>query len=448
MKQKDIRSKFSNHKNIIRLAIPIILANASAPLLGLSDTAVIGRTGTATELGAISLASLIFSFIYWGFGFLRMGTTGFISQAWGANNQTEVNLIYYRTFLTAILIGSVLIALQIPIAEVSRKLMSASPQVKSEVDNYFYIRIWGAPATLITFGIIGSLIGLGHTRQLLWIQLSLNFLNLLLNIIFVVGLKLGVKGIALGTLIAEWFALFYAIYLLHKTTQIPFSFSIIRKKWTEIINKQKIWMIFRVNLDIMLRTFALLTGFAWFANQGAKFGDSILAANHILLQFISLSAFFLDGYAHVVEMLSGKSIGAKNQKEFILQVKNSTELAAITAFMLGLGIILFGPIAIQFFSNNINVLNIAKNHVIYAGIYIMFSFAAFQLDGIFIGATQSKAMRNASIISLIILVASGTLLVQKWGNSGLWISFILYIIARGISLGLYFPQLIRSTFRN
>lgn len=326
--------------------------------------------------------------------------------------------------------------------------MSASPQVKSEVDNYFYIRIWGAPATLITFGIIGSLIGLGHTRQLLWIQLSLNFLNLLLNIIFVVGLKLGVKGIALGTLIAEWFALFYVIYLLHKTTQIPFSFSIIRKKWTEIINKQKIWMIFRVNLDIMLRTFALLTGFAWFANQGAKFGDSILAANHILLQFISLSAFFLDGYAHVVEMLSGKSIGAKNQKEFILQVKNSTELAAITAFMLGLGIILFGPIAIQFFSNNINVLNIAKNHVIYAGIYIMFSFAAFQLDGIFIGATQSKAMRNASIISLIILVASGTLLVQKWGNSGLWISFILYIIARGISLGLYFPQLIRSTFRN
>ncbi|SUP54612.1 Na(+)/drug antiporter [Weeksella virosa] len=314
MKQKDIRSKFSNHKNIIRLAIPIILANASAPLLGLSDTAVIGRTGTATELGAISLASLIFSFIYWGFGFLRMGTTGFISQAWGANNQTEVNLIYYRTFLTAILIGSVLIALQIPIAEVSRKLMSASPQVKSEVDNYFYIRIWGAPATLITFGIIGSLIGLGHTRQLLWIQLSLNFLNLLLNIIFVVGLKLGVKGIALGTLIAEWFALFYVIYLLHKTTQIPFSLSIIKEKWTEIINKQKIWMIFRVNLDIMLRTFALLTGFAWFANQGAKFGDSILAANHILLQFISLSAFFLDGYAHVVEMLSGKSIGAKKPK--------------------------------------------------------------------------------------------------------------------------------------
>ncbi len=448
MKQKDIKSKFSNHKNIIRLAIPIILANASAPLLGLSDTAVIGRTGTATELGAISLASLIFSFIYWGFGFLRMGTTGFISQAWGANNQTEVNLVYYRTFLTAVLIGIVLIILQFPIAEISRQLMSASPQVKSQVEDYFYIRIWGAPATLITFGIIGSLIGLGHTKQLLWIQLLLNLLNIVLNILFVVGFKLGVKGIALGTLIAEWIALFYAIYLLHKTTQIPFSLTKLKEKWSEIIDKQKIWMIFKVNLDIMLRTFALLSGFAWFANQGANFGDSTLAANHILLQFISLSAFFLDGYAHVVEMLSGKAIGLKNQKEFLLQIKNSTELAAITAVILGMGIIVFGPIAIQFFSNEIDVQNIAKKYVLFAGIYIMFSFVAFQLDGIFIGATKSKAMRNASIISLIILVAFGTILVQKWGNLGLWIAFILYIITRGISLGMFYPSLIRSTFRN
>src|SRR5699024_1586864 len=175
-------------------------------------------------------------------------------------------------------------------------------EVKSLVADYFYIRIYGAPATLITYSILGSLIGLGWTKELMWVQFMLNGMNILLNVFFVVGLDMGVKGIALGTLLAEWIALFYGWHLLSKKLKLKNTFNLIKQLWGKIIEKTKVVSMFKVNGDIMLRTFALLGGFAWFANEGAKFGDNILAANHVLLQFVSLSAFFLDGFANVIEM--------------------------------------------------------------------------------------------------------------------------------------------------
>lgn len=439
-------SRFKNHKKILRLAIPIILANASAPLLGLADTATIGQTGTAADLGAIALATLVFSFVYWGFGFLRMGTTGFIAQADGANDREEVLAVLFRSVLLGLGIGVVLIALQYFIGSFAVWLMSASEEVKSLVKDYFYIRIWGAPATLITYSLLGALIGLGWTKQLLWIQLLLNGLNIGLNILFVVGFGLGIKGIALGTLLAEWIALFFAWYLLSKNLKLQHPIERLKELWQRIIEKTKLIAIFKVNSDIMIRTFALLSGFAWFADQGAKFGDTTLAANHVLLQFVSMSAFFLDGFAHVSEMLSGKTIGAKDKTGFLKQIKESTELAGITAILLGAGIIFFAPYAIGLLTKETEVQIIAQDHIVYAGVYIIFSFVAFQLDGVFIGATKSKEMRNASIMSLIALIGIGTLLTMYFGNIGLWISFILYVIVRGLSLGLYMPKLLRELF--
>lgn len=436
----------SNRKKIFRLAIPIILANASAPLLGLADTATIGQTGNAADLGAIALATLVFSFVYWGFGFLRMGTTGFIAQADGAKDRDEVIAVLFRSVLLGLSIGVIIILLQYFIGNFSVWMMSSSAEVKMLVKDYFFIRIWGAPATLVTYALLGGFIGLGWTKELLWVQLLLNGVNIFLNVLLVVVFDMGISGIALGTLLAEWIALFYAWHLITKKLDLKHPFQRLRELWQQIINRSKMIAIFKVNADIMIRTFALLTGFAWFANQGAIFGDTTLAANHVLLQFVSLSAFFLDGFAHVSEMLSGKTIGAKDKDGFLIQLKDSTQLAAFSALILGGIVVLFAPQVIRFITNEVEVQIIAQKHAIYAGIYILFSFVAFQLDGVFIGATRSKEMRNASLFSILVLIVFGTMLTNQFGNVGLWVSFIIYVVARGVSLGLYMPKLVRELF--
>lgn len=437
MKQK------SSYGQIIKLAVPIIIANASVPLLGLVDTAAIGQTASASALGAIALATLIFSFVYWGFGFLRMGTTGFISQAVGAADTTELHALVFRTIILGAAIGVLLIVLQKPIGDFSVYLLSASDEIKNLVKTYFYIRIWGAPATLMTFSLLGILIGMGWTKQLLWVQLFLNGFNILFNITFVIGFDMGVKGIALGTLLAEWLALFFAGYVLFQKLNLKNIWRRLQALKQEIFDKEKLIALFKVNSDIMIRTLALLSGFAWFANTGAKFGDFTLAANHVLLQFVTLSAFFLDGYAHVVEMLTGKAFGANKKTEFKLHVQQSSILAGITAVALAGGVFLLSDFAIPLLTADEKVQDIAHTYKNFAAVYILLSFVAFQLDGVFIGVTRSKDMRNATLISLISFVGLGMIMVRYYGNTGLWISFIGYVVIRGVTLGFYYPKILK-----
>lgn len=434
--------KYSNYKEILKLSFPIILANASAPLLGLADTAAIGNTAGAAELGAIALASLIFSFVYWGFSFLRMATTGFVAQAVGANDKKLVHEVVYRSLAIGFAIGLLLILGQQQIGETAIRFMSAGDEVKGLIRSYFYTRIWGAPATLTTYALLGALVGMGLTKRLLYVQLLLNGLNIALNILFVVVFNWSVKGIALGTALAEWAAFIYALWLIFKSLDINWREFIASRK--EIFNKSEIVKSFKVNADIMIRTLALLSGFAWFADQGAKFGDDILAANHLLLQFVSLSAFFLDGYAYVVEMTAGQAYGKRNKTLFLQQVKDATVLAGLTAvvlaFLLFIGVKWTVPLLTQVKA----VQEIAINFMPYASIYILLSFVAFLMDGAFIGLTRSKEMRNGTIIALIVFIASGTFLTVQYGNAGLWIAFILYVVVRGLALGLYFPRLVKS----
>ena len=434
--------KYSNYKEILKLSFPIILANASAPLLGLADTAAIGNTAGAAELGAIALASLIFSFVYWGFSFLRMATTGFVAQAVGANDKKLVHEVVYRSLAIGFAIGLLLILGQQLIGETAIRFMSAGDEVKGLIRSYFYTRIWGAPATLTTYALLGALVGMGLTKRLLYVQLLLNGLNIALNILFVVVFNWSVKGIALGTALAEWAAFIYALWLIFKSLDINWREFIASRK--EIFNKSEIVKSFKVNADIMIRTLALLSGFAWFADQGAKFGDDILAANHLLLQFVSLSAFFLDGYAHVVEMTAGQAYGKRNKTLFLQQVKDATVLAGLTAvvlaFLLFIGVKWTVPLLTQVKA----VQEIAINFMPFASIYILLSFVAFLMDGAFIGLTRSKEMRNGTIIALIAFILSGTFLTVQYGNTGLWIAFILYVVVRGLALGLYFPRLIKS----
>ena len=433
-----------SYRYLLQKAWPIILANASVPLLGLVDTAVIGNVGIITDLGAISFGALIFSFVYWSFVFLRMGTTGFAAQASGAGDQQEVSAVLGRAVLIALCLGVVLISIQWPIGLAAFSLLDGSTPVEAVAQEYFNIRIWGAPATLATFALMGLLIGLGKSRTLLIVQLFLNGLNILLDVWFAGILGWGASGIALGTVIAEWTTVLLAGWLVYRTlNQRKVSADEFWPK-AKIMDWPALLKTASANLDIMLRTLILVFSFAFFINQSAKFGDTVLASNHILLQLIAFSAFFLDGYAFVVEALVGGAIGAKRSDVFDLAVRRSTVLALITAILLALVIALVGDIAVMLMTD-ISSVRLAANQLLpFAALYVLFSFAAFQLDGIFIGASFTRQMRDAAALSIVVYFIAWWALSDQHGIQGLWGAMIIYVVARAVALLLFYPSLRRS----
>ena len=429
---------------VLHRAWPIILANATVPLLSLVDTAVIGNTGSATDLGAVALGGLVFNFIHVGLNFLRMSTTGFVSQAAGASDSQEVRSVFARSLCVAALIGLALVVLKQPAAALSMGLLHGSDSVEHSARGYVGVRLWAAPAGLCTHVVRGVLIGLGHSRSLLWLEACLNGVNLALNLLFVAGLRWGAFGVALGTAIAEWFGLGLALFLasaaLRELPQAaPWS-------WQGVFRARALRVLFQANIDILVRTLLLLFGFAVFTDASAQFGDVVLAANHVLLQFISFCAFFLDGYANVAESLVGSALGAGQRREFDQAVRRSSELAAANAAVLALALFGFGPFIIRALTDLPAVQAAAQAQLPLAALYIALSVAAFQLDGIFIGATRTRDMRNASIASCAVFVIAAQLLTAHLGlgNDGLWLAFLVFVITRAITLAAYYPSLRRS----
>ena len=437
-------SDFITYRYLLEKAWPIILANAAVPLLGLVDTAVIGNVGTVTDLGAIAFGALIFSFVYWSFGFLRMGTTGSVAQALGAVDQTEIRAVLGRALILAVALGLMLIMMQWGIRLVALALLDGSAAVEDVTAQYFNIRIWGAPATLATFALMGVLIGLGNSRQLLLVQLFLNGLNISLDIYFAGVLDWGVEGIALGTIIAEWSTVIFAVWLimgeLNSRRELGSEF------WprSRLLDSAALKKMLAANRDIMIRTLLLVFSFGFFINQSAQFGDVVLAANHILLQLISFAAFFLDGYAFVVESLVGSSLGAKRRESFDIAVKRSSILALVTAAVLALLLLLFGSPAVVVLTDIEPVQAAAQGSLFLAAIYIFLSFAAFQLDGIFIGASFTRQMRNAAILSIAVFLLAWWMLMDRFGVKGLWWAMIIYVSARAYALLLFYPALRKS----
>lgn len=436
-----------SYRYLLQKAWPIILANASVPLLGLVDTAVIGNVGSITDLGAIAFGALIFSFVYWSFGFLRMGTTGFAAQASGAGDEQEVRAVLGRALLIAACLGMALILIQWPIGLAAFSLLDGSAPVETVAQSYFDIRIWGAPATLSTFALMGLLIGLGKSRTLLIVQLFLNGLNILLDVWFAGILGWGASGIALGTVIAEWTTVLLAGWLVYRTLNERKLLTDVFWPKAKIMDLSALLKTASANFDIMLRTLILVFSFAFFINQSAKFGDTILASNHILLQLIAFSAFFLDGYAFVVEALVGGAIGAKRRDVFDLAVRRSTVLALVTAILLALAIVMAGHVAVILMTD-ISSVRLAANQLLpFAALYVLFSFAAFQLDGIFIGASFTRQMRDAAALSIVVYLVAWWALSDPFGLQGLWGAMIIYVVARAVALLLFYPPLRRSAGR-
>jgi len=432
-------------RRIWQIAWPIVLSNASVPLLGLADTFVIGNLGDAALIGAIAVGAMVFSFIYCGFGFLRMGTTGLVAQAAGAAHEEEVRATLARALMIAGVIGLALIFLQWPLRMAALALFDGSPAVETSAALYFKIRIWGAPATLASYAILGFFIGLQDSRTALVIQLFLNGLNILLDVIFVIGLGWGVAGVAGGTLIAEVSAALLGLALIARRLHLrdP-EHGLKRVPAALLFHRATMIKTMSVNSDIMIRTLCLIFALAWFTNQGAKSGDVVLAANAILMQFVTFSAFFLDGFAFSAESLVGKSFGARDTRELKRTVLYSTQLAVVTALLMSLTLALLGRPAIYFLTNVEEVRAAAIVFLPWAVMAPIASIWCFQLDGIFIGATRTADMRNAMAFSLAVYLAAWYALQGTFGNHGLWAALTLFYFVRAATLYRRYPALVRA----
>ncbi len=421
---------------IFQRAWPLILANISWPLLGLVDTAIIGNAGTTTDMAAIALGALIFTFVYWSFGCLRMSTTGFTAQAHGANDAAEIRAILMRSLLLATAIGWALVLLQWPIQSAAFTFFQATETAEAGAQTYFSIRVWGAPASLATFALMGTMVGLGKSKLLLFLQLFLNGTNMVLDLLLAGVWQLGAVGIAIGTLMAEWMTFLLALFLLlqnlRKTPGALIDMS-------RILNREKIIATFTSNSDIFIRTIALVFGFVWFTDNSARFGDTVLAANHVLLQFMTLSACFLDGYAFVVEAIVGKAKGARDKKQFKRGVRLTTEWAAIAALVLALLAFALGDWLIYAITDIAAVRVVAVDYLPLVALCIFASFPAFQLDGIFIGATETREMRNSVLVALVLFMLLWWLLPKT--NTGLWLAWISFSLWRMLGLLYYYPAL-------
>lgn len=422
------------------LAWPIILTNLSSPLLGAVDTAVMGHLPDAAYIGGVAVGAIIFSFLFWGFGFLRMGTTGFTAQAFGADDPIELRAALIRPLALGAGLGVLLILLQAPIAALVFPLIDASESVTAFAVAYYEIRIWSAPATLIQYGVIGWLLGLQRPWAAMATQIAVNSLNILLDLYFVLELGWGVEGVAAATLIAEIAGTFVGLAIVVQTLRgVGGSWN-----WPTVLRRDRLIALFRVNRDIFIRTLCLILATSSFTAQSAAMSDVVLAANAILINLQHFLAHGLDGFAHAAEILGGGAVGARDRNAFRRVVMAATRLTVISTLTIAAVYAFFGEGIIGLFTDIDAVVEAAAIYLPWMILSPVLSAPSFLLDGLFIGATRTVAMRNAMIVSLIIFLAACYLLVPALDNHGLWLAFMIFMVARAVTLAVAYPALERS----
>ncbi|WP_025899841.1 MATE family efflux transporter [Sneathiella glossodoripedis] len=426
----------NSYREVLVLAWPVILSNLSVPLLGAVDTAVIGHLPDAANLGAVAIGAMIFSFLYWGFGFLRMGTTGFVSQASGAGDYSEVRSILVRAFSLGTGIAVLILVLQMPVLELALYLVESSPAVEAGASDYFYIRVWGAPAALTNYCLLGVFIGIGKTQLALATQIFMNSLNIVLDLVFVLGFDMGVSGVALATTISEYMAVGLGLLLV---------LGFLRKQsggWnrSEIFNLQKFYGLMSVNRDIFIRTVLLIFAFAYFTVTAAEIGEDALAAVAVAMNFMHFLSFGLDGFAHAAESMVGNAIGARKEDRLKEVIASTSVLALLVSVGYSVVYWLFGEGIVDLLTNIESVRVVAYDYLPWLIAMPLFAVWSYQLDGIFIGAMKTKEMRNGMILSFLAYFVSISLLSESFGADGMWASMIVFMIARAVTLVAYMPR--------
>lgn len=428
---------------ILKLAIPNIVSNITIPLLGLVDLALMGHLGSEIYIGAIALGGVIFNFIYWGFSFLRMSTSGFTAQAFGEGNKTESITILVRSLFVALIISVLILFMQSPICWASFKIIGGSAEVETLAREYFMIRVWAAPAALSLFVFSGWFLGMQNARYPMIIAISVNTANILLSLFFIYILEMKSDGVALGTVISQYVGLLIAIIL----------FSIKYKNLLQLISKKGIMNLkilvefFRVNSDIFIRTFCIIAVFTFFTSKSAGINNTILAVNSLLIQLLLFFSFFIDGFAFAGEALVGKYVGAK-------EISNLKKVVKLL-FYWGAGLavtftILYIPginWILKLLTSQSEVIKSAQPFLIWVILVPLASFSSFIWDGIFIGATASKAMRNALLAStLLVFVPIYYFFNPTFGNHALWIGMLMFMLSRGIIQTFLYRKAILSQF--
>jgi len=424
--------------NIVKLSIPIFFANLVIPLVAIVDTGLMGNLDNASYLTATSIATSVFSLIFWSFGFLRMGTVGIVAQAHGSKEYDEIVNLVFRNIAFVILISLLLILCQKYIFTISLSIFELSDDTTKYFKEYFDLRIYSSFGELTIYIITGLFIGLQRTTLSSVAVGFFSITNILFSLLFVVYFDLDVQGVALGTVISSTLTavifLSYTFFELQKLTSIKINLS-------KIFNVKKIQKLFNINFDIFIRSALLTFSFLFFTYLGNTIGEDVVAANTILLNLIMLSAFILDAYAFSTEGIVGYSIGSKNKKLLTNVIKNSFILSAATGLLISL-IYLVGKNNFIFIMTDLpNIKNLSMSYSYWVVLIPFISSFCYQIDGIFIGASQTKELRNAMIVSVSIYILCALFLVSSFGNSGLWISLCIFFALRALTLFFYVSKI-------
>ncbi|MCB0805546.1 MAG: MATE family efflux transporter [Bacteroidales bacterium] len=422
------------NKRILRLAIPNIISNITVPLLSMVDLAILGHLESELYIGAIALAGLIFNFIYAFFSFLRMGTSGFTAQAYGQRDKTELIMMFGRSMFFAIVGGVIIVSLQYPIDLLSFRLLEGSSEVEQLAREYFYIRIYAAPASLGIMALSGWFTGLQNARYPMFVAIFINIINIGANLFFVYELGMKSDGVAWGTLIAQYLGLILGLVLFSKKYKPLFS------HWdmTRFFDVKKLKRFFKVNTDIIVRTLCLIFAFAFFTAQSAKMDDTMLAVNTVLLQYLFVFSYLTDGFAYAAEALVGRYTGSRNLPNLKRAVKLLFMWGLLISIPFTLVYLIGDEMLLKILTDNRDVIAEAKPYLFWIGIVPLVTFAAFIWDGIYIGATASAPMRNTLLISTFgVFVPAYYMLIGPMGNHGLWLAMILFMVSRGLFLTVF-----------
>lgn len=438
-------------RRVVALAVPIVISNVTVPLIGLVDTAVMGHLPDPAYIGAVALGALIFSFVYWGFGFLRMGTTGLTAQAFGrwqaggsAADRTELRAALARPLAGAAAVAVVVLALQWPIGTLAFAILNGSAEVERLAAVYFYVRVWGAPFTLCSYAVLGWLLGQQATRQAVVMQIATNLFNVGLSLLFVLGFGWGVAGVAAASVLAEGVGLVLGLVLVRRRLVVLTGAPSLRVPRAVLLDRVALKRLAAVNFDIFVRTLCLVFAFAWLTDRSAQMGDVLLAANAILLQFQTFTAYALDAFAFAAEALVGQAIGARDRAALRVSMFLTAVMGFVVAAVFAAVYAVFAGPLIGLMTDLADVRAATQELEIWMIVLPLISVGSFLLDGIFIGATRTAEMRNAMLVSVALFIAAGYAGIALWGVHGLWVAFALFMGLRAVTLLAYLPRVLRD----
>lgn len=418
------------NRKILALAVPSIITNITTPLLGLMDVAIVGHMGSAVYIAAIAVGGTMFNMLYWLFGFLRMGSSGMTAQAYGAGDTHNIAVVLYRALLVAACVGVMLVLVHYPVGVFALRFMDADMETQGFAMRYFSILVWGAPAVLGTYALSGWFLGMQNAKASMWMSILINVSNIAVSLILVLGFRLKIEGVAFGTLTAQWMGFVYGLCVVAKKYAVPVP------AFGDLVDRAGLKRFFSVNIDIFLRTLCLVAVTMWFTRVGATQGTLILAVNTLLMQFFMLFSYFMDGFGFAGEALVGRYVGARDTKMAKRSISMLMKWGAVLAVIFSLLYFAVGAEFLEILSSDRTVTDAARDYFYWVVALPLLSFSAFSWDGIYIGATDTRAMLVSIAVATTVYFAAYCFLFPLLGNHGLWIAFLAYLSVRGVALSL------------